>query len=73
MLKWFSISNEELFKNPPLEDTAKCFNCGRMHKIKYAEGESNKTESKTTSLAFINCDEGNKQYLVGIDGKQIFN
>jgi len=65
-----AIGNEELARLPKLGKTIKCFRCGKRHKVKYGDRileDGSKVKSNT--LAFVDCK--GKQYLVGIDGKNI--
>lgn len=69
----FAIGHDELEKKPALGDVVKCQACGKMHKVEYGEKvlpDGRREPSKL--LAFVNCKETGKQFLVGIAGKQLF-
>ena len=66
-----AIGNRELELLKPLGKTAKCPNCGKMHKVEFGERVyPDGSREPTTSLAFVKCTE-QSIYLVGIDGKAL--
>ena len=61
---------DELESLPSVGKTAKCPNCGKMHKVKYGKKVlKDGTKVPSDMLGFIKC--GNKFYLASIDNKLI--
>lgn len=68
----FSIGNDELEKKKDLGDMVKCKACGKMHKVEYGKKVlPDGTKEPSKMLAFVNCKETGKQFLVGINGKEL--
>jgi len=64
------MGNDEIEKSPSLGDFILCHMCGKRHKIEYGdEVLSDGTKKPSKHLAFYKC--GNKDYLAGINGKDI--
>jgi hypothetical protein len=65
-----AISNNELEYLSSVGRTAKCPNCGKMHKVKYGKKVlKDGTKVPTNMLGFVKC--GNNSYLVSIEDKLI--
>jgi len=68
----FAITDDELYKNQPLEENFICYDCGEQHIIKYGDKIlEDGTKVKSKLLAYITCPKTNNSYMVGINGYKI--
>ena len=65
-----AIGNDEIEKAPKLGNFILCSICGKRHKVEYGEEVlPDGTKKPSKLLAFYKC--GEKNYLAGINGKDI--
>ena len=68
----FTIGHDQINKCPPLGDTVKCRNCGKMHNVEFGKTkDKNGVYIEDKAMGFISCPESGSAYLVGIGGKDI--
>ena len=70
-IPFVSFGNEELSNMNDLSDDAICPNCGKLHKVRYGTTIKNGKKIINKIIAFVTCDQNNKDYLVGVAGKDV--
>jgi hypothetical protein len=68
----FAIGNNELDELPLIGTTVICNVCGQLHEVKYGQKiMPDETREDDNTLAYINCPENEKSYLVAVMGRDI--
>ncbi len=71
-IPYFTISKSKIDNSPVLGDTVKCKVCGEYHDVEHGDVvKKDGSKEKSKLLAFIKCPQNGKDYLVGINGKEI--
>ncbi len=71
-IPFVAFGNGELDGKEEIGEFETCPNCGKSHKVGYGNKVlKDGTKAPSKLLAFVDCPENGKTYLVGLRGKRV--